>query len=162
MLTAKHWVQMNVVDWSHYVVCTPEPFHIQANIWKTEIEKNPYNKYSLLFVANSNTKTAFSCMVLATTTIRCVNRCSKPGTLSAFNRTSLRVTEVNGILMLSFTWALLNSKLLRKSITITLSGLSVSNLTKSFALIRGHRSYCKFCNSIPLTSCVDKRAHIEH
>lgn len=144
-------------------MCILEQFRIQVNNWKTKIEKivGLEKLFLSVIVSSINTKTAFSCKVLATTTIRLANRRSKSGALSAFNRFSANFTKLNGILMLSLTWARLNSELFRKSMITTSSGLSVSNLIKSFALIRADRSYCKSSNSIPLTSCII-RAQIEH
>lgn len=118
-------------------------------------------EYQLSSFNSFHTKTALSSIVLATTTIRLDSRCSKLGTFSAFKRISPKVTEVNGILILSFTWALLNSTLLRRSIITTSSGFFFSNLTKSLALIRAHRSFCKSFRSTPLISYIENMQNLK-
>lgn len=160
MMFPIHLARMNVEYWNHCVECThvwchsPIENEQTENIKITFINECMYNFYDVIF---QHTKIAFSCKLLATTTTRFVKRASKSGTLSASNRTSLKLIDANGILILPLRWALLNSKWLRRSITAISSGRRLFKLITSFALIRGHRSFCKSFNSISEISWIFKR-----
>lgn len=113
---------------------------------------NVHTRYTPHSMRNFENRIAFSCNKLTMTTIRFAKSFSKPCTFNESSLTSPNDTDVNGILMLFSICARLNSKLLRRSMTQMRSGQLVSSRTVSFALIRGHSSFCKSLNSNPDTS----------